>query len=138
MPTGWNCSVCRIPCGTERRPSEGLGAEHAQLAVRARPRTVRTVTQKRPDLNQAARLSAWKRRWIRTASIAHKELALNYFPISFSLWQGTVVPLGEVVVEDDFQVVFEAFGVLTASGVNLVKQADGYAQAEERRVGKEC
>jgi hypothetical protein len=34
-------------------------------------------------------------------------LVHNSFPVSFRLGQGPIVPLGEVVVKDDFQVVFD-------------------------------
>ena len=53
MPIGWNCSAGRTPCPTDRHYPPAAATGHAELAVGARPWMVRTVTQKRPVLNQA-------------------------------------------------------------------------------------
>src|SRR5262249_30694957 len=56
-PTGWRCWVCPIPCATNPESSDGPLNEGAKLAIRARPRTVYSVTQKGPILNQADKLT---------------------------------------------------------------------------------
>src|SRR6187401_1177710 len=61
-----------------------------------------------------------------------KDLALNYLPVSLGLRDGAVVPLREVVVEEDLHGVFEALRVLAAGGVDLVEEADRHAQASTR------
>jgi hypothetical protein len=53
MPTGWNCSACRTPYATDGEHPPEAATGYAELAVKAGPRTVRTVTQKRSVLNQA-------------------------------------------------------------------------------------
>src|SRR5436305_7440764 len=67
-------------------------------------------------------------RW-RMGTATAKDLALNYFPISWSLRECAVVPLWEVVVKEDFHGALEALRALAAGRVNLVEEAYRHAEA---------
>src|SRR5437879_13692564 len=51
-----------------------------------------------------------------------KDLANNNLPISWAFGHGAVVPLGQVLVKDDFHVVFEIGGVFAPSLVHRVQE----------------
>src|SRR6266704_1561487 len=52
-----------------------------------------------------------------------KELVKNKFPISCEFGNGAVVPLGQVIVKEDFHVVFEIRGVSAPGLVHVVQDA---------------
>lgn len=58
-----------------------------------------------------------------------KDLVLNYFPISSGLRNGAVVPLGQVIVEEDFHGGFEVLSYLAAGGVDPFQGADRDSQS---------
>src|SRR3990172_5157440 len=58
-------------------------------------------------------------------------MARNYFPSSSGFGDGSVVPLGQVVIEEDGHGFLEVVGVLATRGVDLFQQADGHAQASD-------
>ena len=51
-----------------------------------------------------------------------KELANNNFPISCAFGHGAVVPLGQVIIKDNFHIVFEIGSVLAPSLVHRVQE----------------
>ena len=57
-----------------------------------------------------------------------KELANNKFPISCAFWNGAVVPFGQVVVKDDWHILFEIGGVFTPSVVHRVQHPHCHPQ----------
>ena|SRR3990172_4605325 len=65
------------------------------------------------------------------AKSATKELARNYFPSSSGFGDGAVVPLRQVVVEEDGHGFLEVVGVRATGGVDLFQKADGHAQASD-------
>ncbi len=58
-----------------------------------------------------------------------KELVKNKFPISCAFGNGAVVPLGQVIVKDDFHVLFEIGGVFAPGLVHLVQHPHRHPQA---------
>src|ERR1700682_5911403 len=60
---------------------------------------------------------------------ATKDLARKCFPSSSRFGDGAVVPLRQVVVEEDGHVFLEVVGVFATGGVDLFQEADRHAQA---------
>ena len=56
-------------------------------------------------------------------------MALKDFPLSLGLRDGAVVPLREVVGDEDFHGALAALRVLAAGRLDLVEEADGHAEA---------
>ena len=57
-----------------------------------------------------------------------KELVKNKFPISCTFGNGAIVPLGQMIVKDNFHVVFEVRGVFASSVIYLLQEPHGYTQ----------
>src|SRR5207244_3069391 len=69
------------------------------------------------------------RRPHRAAPAATKELVKNKLPISCARGNGAIVPLGQVIVKEDFHVLFEISGVFAPGLVHLVQHPHRHAQA---------
>lgn len=61
-----------------------------------------------------------------------KDTVRNYFPNSLDRGKGSVVPLGEVIVEKDFHILLESVGVLATGGIDAVQYSDNHLEAATR------
>src|SRR5438552_4730402 len=66
---------------------------------------------------------------ISSAFLRCKELVKNKASISCEFGNSAVVPFGQVIVKDDFHVLFEIGGVFTPGLVHLVQHPHRHAQA---------
>ena len=56
----------------------------------------------------------------------------NKFPFSCAFGNGTVIPLGQKIIKNDFHVVFEIGRVFAPCGIHFVQNPYCYAQARRR------
>jgi hypothetical protein len=62
-------------------------------------------------------------------SMPTKELANNKFPSSCAFGNGAVVPLGQVIVKDDFHILLKISGVFASSLIHRVQHPYRHLQA---------
>ena len=55
-------------------------------------------------------------------------MANNNFPISCAFGHGSVVPLGQVIIKDNFHIVFEISGIFAPSLVHRVQEPYRHSQ----------
>src|SRR4029434_7271731 len=79
-------------------------------------------------------------RWCGTgvspAPVPPKDMVNNKFPFSRDCGNGAVVPLGKVIIKNDFHVLFEIGGVFAPRFIHLVQNP--YCHAQARRSLRPC